>query len=418
MGYNVVSINHIGDWGTQFGKLAVALDKWGEKPVEQCSVDDLLALYVRFHEEAESNTELDDEARAAFKKLEDGDKDIRSFWESVVDITMKEMNELYERLHVSFDHVHGESFYEDKMAPLIEEGKEKGVFVEGEAGALIAEFDDENIPPAIVVKADGATIYHTRDIATVRYRLDTWHPESILYVVDTAQSLYFQQLFSIIDQLDWDTTSLEHIVVGRMRFADKSMSTRKGQIIRLENVLDEAVERADKLIKEHGDSIQTDDSEDLAEMMGVGAVIMGVLGQNRRMDIVFDWDQILSLDGNSAPYLQYTHARAKSVLRKAGVEDPAVPEGVEGFTTKERVLINTLLRFASVLEEARRARMPHILANYLFKVCQEYNAFYNDEPILSADEPQRSLRLALTSHTASVLKAGAEILTIRVPERM
>ena len=418
-GYDVKTVNHIGDWGTQFGKLFVAYQNWKKKPIEDCTVEDLLDLYVRFHDEAEANPALDDQAREAFARLEKGDKDMKEFWQTSVDISMRELLMMYERLHVDIAYQHAESMYEEMMMPLIEKGKKDGVFIEGKEGALIAEFPEElNMPPAIVLKADGATIYHTRDLATIRYRTDTWHPQAVYHVVDIAQQLYFQQLICMGNQLFSDLPHWEHIIIGRMRFADKGMSTRKGNIVRLEQVLDEAVERARKKIEEHGEKIQTDDIDDLAEMMGVSSVAYGVLSQNRRMDMVFDWDTFLSFDGNSAPYLQYTHARSRSVLDNAGVETVEKPKKIQSLSEKERGLINTIMLFEQVLEDARREHMPHKLANFLFELCQEFNAFYSEEPILKAEEPERSLRLYLTYMTASVLQAGARILTIRVPDRM
>jgi arginyl-tRNA synthetase len=419
LGFNTISINHLGDWGTQFGKLAVAYEKWGKKPVAEHTLDDLLDLYVKFHVEAEKSATLEDEGRAAFAKLEKGSKSLREFWQQVIKITMKAIDEMYARLSVSFDHVHGESFYEDKMTPIIEEGKKKGVFKEGEQGAIIATFpEDTHLPPAIVLKGDGSTIYLTRDLATARYRIDTWHPQAILYVVDVAQQLYFKQLFHTIGQLKWDVPQLEHVIIGRMRFADRSMSTRKGNILRLEHVLDEAVTRAEAIIKERGETIQTDSPEELAEMMGVGALVYGVLSQNRKMDMVFDWDKMLSFEGNSAPYLQYTHARARSVLRKAEVDAPAVPAQAETLSDKERQLIRMLMIFRDVIQGAASERLPHKLCNYLYELCQAYNAFYNTENILKSAETERQVRLALTHITAAVLKTGASLLTIRVPERM
>lgn len=420
LGFSTVAINHLGDWGTQFGKLSVAVHTWGTKPAAECSLADFLELYVRFHEEAEKNPDLEDEARAAFTKLEKGDKKLREFREVVLATTMREVEAVYERLHIQFDHVHGESFYEDKMTSILEEGRTKGVFIEGEKGALIAKFPEESgLPPAIVLKGDGSTIYHTRDLATIRYRVDTWHPQSMLYVVDTAQSLYFQQLFAMVHQLGWELPALEHVVLGRMRFADRSMSTRKGNILRLQEVLDEAVSRASKIIKERGESIQTDDPADLAEMMGTGAVVYGILSQNRKMDIVFDWDKMLSFEGNSAPYLQYTHARALSLLRKANAEKPVTfPQDMDALEDAERLVLKTLLQFPAALTEACTTHMPHKLANFLYQLCQDFNVLYNVLPILKAEESVRNFRLALTSLTASVLHTGAELLTLRLPERM
>lgn len=419
LGYATVSINHIGDWGTQFGKLAVAHQKWGKKAIEKYSIDELLELYVQFHTEAEKNPELEDAGRAAFKTLEDGDPTLRTFWSAVVTITMESMGDMYRRLHVHFDHTQGESFYEDKMAPIIDEGKKKGVFVQGKEGALIANFPEESkLPPAIVVKADGSTIYMTRDLATARYRIDTWHPSAILYVVDVAQQLYFQQLFATLGQLQWKLPTLEHVLFGRMRFSDKSMSTRKGNILKLEQVLDEAVARAEAVIAERGEKIQTDDPKELSEMIGVGSLVYGVLSQNRKMDMVFDWDKMLSFEGNSAPYLQYTHARAMSVLRKSGESNTPHSFSIKSLTTHERTLIKLLVQFGDTLESARADHLPHKVTVYLHDVCQAFNSFYAVDEILTSTGDTRALRISLASLTARVLKTGAEILTIRVPDRM
>lgn len=418
-GYPVVRWNYMGDWGTQFGKLAIAFEKWGSKPVLECSIDEMLELYVKFHQEIEKDETLEDMARDAFKRLEQGDSELRTFWQAVVQVTKASLGDTYRRLNVHFDLDTGESFYEDKMLPIIEEGKKKGIFYKGEKDALIAEFsEDQNLPPAIVLKADGATIYMTRDLAAMHDRIERFHPESILYVVDVAQSLYFKQLFAIVDQLQWKLPTLEHVFFGRMRFADKSMSTRKGNILKLEHVLDEAVDRASEIITERGDAIQSDDPKDLAEMMGIGSLAYGILSQNRKMDMVFDWDKMLSFEGNSAPYLQYTHARARSVLRKAEAEGRKPAAVIENLTPHERTLILELLRFGDVLEAARSEHLPHKLANYLYELCQSFNAFYNVDSILQAVEPARSVRLYLTRITADVLRLGSSLLTIRVPDRM
>ena len=420
LGYNVIRINHVGDWGTQFGKLAVAMEKWGTgKPTKQYSLDEMLDLYVRFHEEAEHDSFLEDAGREKFLKLEQGDTDLRVFWQDVVSVTMEAIGKIYERLSVHFDHVHGESFYEDKMAPIIAEGKKKKVFTAGEDGALVVEFpEDANLPTAVVVKGDGATIYLTRDLATVRYRVDTFHPQAVFYVVDVAQELYFKQLFETVRKLGWDLPRLEHIVIGRMSFPDKSMSTRKGNIIQLEKALDEAVRRADALIAEKESEVTGHERETLAEMVGVGAFVYGVLSQNRRQNMIFTWDKALTFEGNSGPYLQYTHARARSVLRKGNIAKAETPSSVESFATQELLLMRCLAQFPSVIEEARAEAMPHKVAQYLFSLCQEFNAFYNALPILDAPEESRKLRLALTELTADTLKTGASLLTLRVPDRM
>jgi arginyl-tRNA synthetase len=420
-GENVVAWNYIGDWGTQFGKLAVAYETWGGgKPIKDHSLDDLLALYVKFHEELKTNESLENKGREAFRKLEAGDEALRSFWKDVVSVTKASLAGIYDRLGVSFDLDLGESFYEDKMGAIVADGKKKGVFIEGKEGSLIVEFPEESgMPPYLILKGDGATLYSTRDIAQMRYRMDEYAPKEILILTDIAQKLHFEQLASTCEKLGWSLPSFENVLFGRMRFADKSMSTRKGNILKLEHVLDEAVARAEEVIVQRGESIQTDNPKELAEMMGVGALVYGILSQNRKMDMVFDWDKMLSFEGNSAPYLQYTYARAKSVLRKGGVEGKNVTVGtVETLTPHERRLFTHLLQFAGTLEASRTEKLPHKLANYLYELAQRYNTFYNSDTILDAEEPQRGLRLRLTSLTAAVIKAGASLLTLRVPERM
>lgn len=418
-GYTVICWNYIGDWGTQFGKLAVAYRLWGgQKPVAQYTLDELLDLYVRFHKEVEAKPELEDEGRAAFRALEQGDKELRAFWADVVAVTKASLAGLYERLHVAFDLDLGESFYEDKMQPVIDAGIQSGVFHEGDGGALIAEFSAESaLPPFMIRKSDGATLYSTRDLAQMRYRIDTYNPQSILIFTDIAQKLHFEQLEATCQQLGWALPHFENVLFGRMRFADAKMSTRKGTVMKLEHVVDEAVARAGTVIEERGEAIQTDDPKGLAEMMGSGALVYGILSQNRKMDIVFDWDKFLTFEGNSAPYLQYTHARASSVLRKAETEGGLQAAGVE-LLAHDRALIAMLLQFPGALHAARTEHLPHKLAHYLYELCQHFNAFYNACPILKAPAAERDLRLGLTALTASVLKTGAELLTLRVPDRM
>lgn len=419
-GYPVLRWNYLGDWGTQFGNLAVAYQKWGggKKPSEH-TLDELLDLYVRFHTEMKEDPTLEDQGREAFRKMEAGDAELRAFWKEIVAVTKRSLASIYERLHVSFDLDLGESFYEDKMQPVLEEGIKKKVFVDGENGALIVRFpEDKDMPPYLVRKNDGATLYSTRDLAQMRYRIDTYHPQRILIFTDIAQKLHFEQLVESCRMLGWELPAFENVLFGRMRFADRSMSTRKGNVLKLEHVLDEAVARAAEIIKERGEAIQTDDAEGLAEMMGSGSLVYGILSQNRKMDMVFDWDKMLSFEGNSAPYLQYTYARAKSVLRKAEVENPAMPQNPAELAEHDRMLIKALLAFPKALDDARRDHMPHTLANHLYALAQSFNAFYNAEPILKSEGAVRETRLYLTSLTSSVLRAGASLLTLRLPERM
>lgn len=420
-GYNVIAWNYLGDYGTQFGKLAVAIEEFGDgRTADKYSINDLFEYYVRFHEEAETNVELEDRARAAFKKLEDGDSELYAFWETIVRTTKQSLQPLYDRLHVHFDIDKGESFYQDKMAAVLEEGKNSGVFTVGERGALIADLNEEstNLPPYLVQKADGATLYSTRDIAQMQYRKQEFDPKKVLIVTDIAQKLHFEQLAATCNKLDYLPEQFENILVGRMRFVDKSMSTRKGNVLRLSELLDEAVTKAATAIEEHGDAVQTDDAKQLAEYMGIGAVSYGILSQNRKQDLVFDWNRFLALDGNSAPYLQYTYARAKSVLRKAEHDSFIDINSVDQLTPKERELLNTLSRWPQIITHARESHLPHLLCTYLYSLSQIFNSFYSVEPILQAEESGRVLRLNLVYLTASVLQRGATILTISLPERM
>ena len=305
------------------------------------------------------------------------------------------------------------------MEVIIKEGKKNGVFKEGEEGALIVEFPEEtNIPPYMILKSDGGTLYSTRDLALARDRKENYSPQAVLHVVDVAQQLYFQQLFATMDQLEWGMDHEKHIVYGRMSFPDKSMSTRKGNIIQLEAALDEAVKRADKLIEEKESEVSGSERDDLSEIMGIGAFVYSILSQNRKQNIVFTWDKALTFDGNSGPYLQYTHARARSVLKKAGVESIDPPSTISDIETQELLLMRCLMRFPLVLEEARSEAMPHKLTQYLYELSQNFNSFYNALPILKANESVKAFRLALTSLTADIIKAGAELLTLRVPNRM
>lgn len=419
-GENVLRWNYLGDWGTQFGKLAVAQKKWGTKTAAQdYTIDELLELYVKFHQEVEVHPELEAEGRAAFRQLESGDKAMRAFWQDVVVVTTRSLEAIYERLQVRFDVQLGESFYEDKMAPVIEEVKKKTVFVEGEGGSLIAVFPEESkLPPYLIVKGDGATLYSTRDLAQMKYRLEEYGPKAIYIHTDIAQKLHFEQLVATCQQLGWELPEFENVLFGRMRFADGKMSTRKGTVLKLEHVLDEAVERAREVIQQRGEAIQTDDPEALAEMIGVGALVFGILSQNRKMELVFDWEKFLSFDGVSAPYLQYSYARAKSVLRKSGETDFPAPAAPDSLESSDRGLVATLLEFPAALAKARDERLPHVLAQYLIRLCQEFNGFYAHAPILAATDGTKALRLHLTSVTASVLAVSARLLTLRLPERM
>ncbi len=472
LGYNVISINHIGDWGTQFGKLIVAYEKWGsKKDVEKNPIDELLALYVKFHEEFEKlekehsekpqalkspAAELESQARDIFKKLEKGDGEIRKLWKWIVEISMKDVEKTYKALGgIHFDHTQGESFYEDKMQEVIDTGIEKKILEIGEGGSLIAKFKDEKYPPMLVKKSDGATLYATRDLAQMTYRIKNWHPEKILYVVDVAQSLHFQQLIETMQKFGTHGTELVHVSFGRMNFADGKMSTRKGNIIKMNEVLEEAVQRAKKLMEQKDPGKKVDMR--LAVAIGIGAIKYNILSQNRVTEILFDWDKMLSLEGNCSPYIQYTHARTQSILKKAEeelkktksatavkkekVQDSQVSlfeaiaasapeeESVEvetvgvatplSATEHEQNLTKKLIQFGEVLERVIVDYKPNLLCSYLYELCQEFNAFYHTVPVIkTAEKDLRDQRLQLVAATGVVIARSLDLLGIEAVEKM
>jgi arginyl-tRNA synthetase len=464
-GFTTLSINHIGDWGTQFGKLTYAYGKWGSREeIEKDPIPELLKLYVKFHDEAERNEELNQKARDEFRKLEEGDAESKELWKWFVDISLKDVQKTYDKLGgITFDFTLGESYYEDKMEAVVEEGKEKGVFKEGEGGSLIAEFEDENIAPFVIKKSDGTTLYATRDLATFKYRLEKWDPTKILYTVDVAQSLHFKQLFDVAKRLGWDSEKGEHVVFGRMQLPEGGMSTRKGNVILLNDVLDEAVKRSLQVIEEKSPALEN--KEEAAKKIGIGAVKYNILSQNRISDITFDWDKMLSLDGNSSPYLQYTYARAKSILRKAKElkaanlvpsteeEKPTAPkrrrkkvepkkeqfslfEAIEhldnggdlskdvlpdpkGATEKEELLLRALSKFSESIAHAAEENKPNLLSNYLYNLAQKFNSFYNSVPVIKADKEDKfNHRINIVEASSQVLKNGLELLQVEVIEEM
>lgn len=425
VGYKTISINHIGDWGTQFGKLIYAYKKWGKKEIlEKDPINEMLKLYVKFHDEAEKAPELEDLARKEFKDFEEGDKENRKLWEWFVKESLKDINKTYKKLSgIKFDFTLGESFYEDKMNDLLEEGKKKKIFVEGDEGSYIAKFDDENMSPLVIQKKDGATLYSTRDMTTLKYRINRWHPEKILYVVDMAQNMYFKQLFKTAERFPWYKNEGFHVSFGRMRMEDMQMSTRKGNIILLDQVLAEAIKRAKKIIEEKSPNLKNKDK--VSEIVGIGAVKYNILSQNRATDIVFDWDKMLSLEGNSAPYMQYTYARAHSILRKAKTakkegktieNNPAMRDEIEEKTSQ---LLRAIPKFKEQLIFSAHEYKPNLLCQYLYELAQKFNSFYNSVPVLTAKEPkERLFRLKLTQSVSQILQNGLALLGVAVVEEM
>lgn len=430
-GYRVIKDNYLGDFGTQFGKLIHAYKTWGDVAViEKDPIPELLKLYVRFHDEAEKDPSIEDAGRAEFAKLERGDAENVRLWEWMKDLSLQEFNAVWARLGIDFDVIHGEAYYSDKMQPGLELGKAKGVFTPGEKGALVCKFPDEVLPTCVIVKGDGATLYHTRDIARIIDWERLYHPDLMINVVDVAQELYFKQLFMISDMLGLTKAENVHVSFGRMQFSDRKMSTRKGNILPLSEVLDEAVDRARALLEEKRSELPGDEKAELAETIGIGSVKYAILSQNRTTNVTFDWDRIISLEGNSAPYLQYTYARGRSVLAKAGFSSPA-SEGEVGrgwspiaegsplqLTAPERAVFLHLVAFPEAVTKSCTEYRPNVIANYLYALAQKFNHFYNTTPILDVGQAERQLRLKMTSSVCSMLQLGLSLLGIKVPERM
>ncbi len=420
-GWEVVADNFIGDLGTQFGKVISAIKKWGDlDEIEKDPIPKLLELYVQFHIEADKDVELDDEARAEYKRFEDGDEESRELWKKIVKWSMADHQQVYDRLGVEFDHMNGESFYENKMDPILEEGRKKGIIVDGEKGAWIIKPDAPDDVPVLVRKSDGATLYATRDLARIKYWDEKWSPDLMLNVVDVAQSFYFKQLFFAQRKLGITSARNEHISFGRMQFKDRQMSTRKGNVLILMDVLDEAEKRARSIAAEKGHHLSGKELNELAHVMGIGAVKYSVLSQARTTNIVFDWDKMLSLEGNSAPYLMYTVTRANSVLHKAGVgASDCRKYELKLDLDVEKKILTMLMMYPDAVSRACEEFKPNHIANYLYELAQDFNSFYNGNPILKAESKElKESRLMITALVIRVMEDGFRLLGLEVPEKM
>ena len=416
-GYNVVGINHLGDWGTQFGKLIVATQKWSS--LEDVANNDeyyLNKLYVRYHKEAEEHPEMDDEARAWFKRIEDGDKEAIAYFDVFKAVTMKAVGRIYDRLKIKFDSYAGESFYNDKMEACLDILREKNLLVESD-GAQVVNLDEYGMPPCLLVKADGATLYATRDIAAAYYRKKTYDFYKCLYVVAYQQNLHFKQLFQVLKLMDFaGADDMEHIAFGMVSMEDGSMSTRNGRVIWLQEVLDKAVEKARKIIEEKNPN--TKDKDAIAESVGVGAVVFSALWNNRIKDIVFSYDKVLNFDGETAPYVQYTYARCASALRKGGDIDLGNVD-LSSITTDEGYeVIKSVLTFGDSVRLAAKLREPCYVTRHVVDLAEKFNRFYIDHRIVVDDIPTRNARLALTQAVANVIRCGLGLLGIDTPNEM
>ncbi|MBC2396902.1 arginine--tRNA ligase [Clostridium tetanomorphum] len=416
-GYNCTRINHLGDWGTQFGKLISAYERWvDEEALEKEPIKELLRIYVKFHDEAEKDPSLEEEGRMHFKRLEEGAEEEVKLWKRFRDLSLKEFEKVYQMLNVQFDSYAGESFYGDKMDAVVEEIENKGLITESN-GAKVVMLEEYNMPPCIIKKSDGATIYATRDLAAAIYRKNTYNFYKSIYVVGLEQSLHFKQVFTTLKLMghEW-ADHCKHVGFGLVRFADRKLSTRKGEVIFLEDLLNESIEKTIEVINEKNPDLEN--KEEVAKKIGIGAVIFTYLKNNRERDIVFNWNEMLSFDGETGPYVQYSYARGKSVLRKLGSASGEID--YSKLNSKEEFeLIKILEGFNNSILHAIDKLEPSIVTRYVIDVAKNFNKFYNQYSIINAeDEEIKKARLKLVEATCQVIKNGLNLLGIEVVEKM
>lgn len=414
LGYNVVGINHLGDYGTQFGKLICAYKRWGNKEdVEARGIFAVNELYVRFNSEA--SEEMEKEAREYFRLIESGDKEANGLFEWFKALTLAYVNKIYERLGVKFDSYNGERFYTDKMQPVIDELEDKNLLKESE-GAKIVDLEEYGMPPCLILRSDGASLYATRDLAAAYYRKNTYNFDKCLYVVAYQQNLHFKQIFKVLELMgnDW-AKDMVHVAYGMVSLEDGAMSTRNGRVVWLEDVINKCVEKAYAVLEEKNPDLE--DKKDIAEKIGVGAVIFGALYNSKIKDIVFSYDKVLSFDGETGVYCQYTCARARSVLEKAGEVNYAIPEDF-AVEPQEFEVVKALADFPEAVKDAAVKYEPSIIARYAVDLAQKYNKFYFDCKILTAEDGVKRLRLAITKAALQTLENALALLGIRAPKKM
>ena len=415
-GYNSIGINHLGDWGTQFGKLISAYKRWvDEEALEKDAIKELLRIYVKFHDEADIDPSLEDEGRAYFKKLEDGDEEAVSLWKKFRESSLKEFQKVYDRLGVKFDSYNGEAFYNDKMDVVVEELKEKNLLTESN-GAQVVNLDEYNMPPCIILKSDGATIYATRDLAAALYRKKKYNFVKSLYVVGGPQALHFKQVFKTLELAghEW-AKDCTHVSFGLVKFADRKLSTRKGEVIFLDDLLKESVNKTLEIINEKNPNLEN--KEEVAEKVGIGAMVFTYLKNSRDKDIVFDWNDMLSFDGETGPYVQYTYARAKSILRKFGTVEGDVNYSL--LTSKEEFeLIKTLDGLNDAILNGIERNEPSVVTRYVIDVAKAFNKVYNALPIGTAEEDVKKARLKLVEATSIVIKKALYLIGLDTVEEM
>ncbi|WP_290062491.1 arginine--tRNA ligase [Paraclostridium bifermentans] len=416
-GYNTVRVNHLGDYGTQFGKLIVAFKKWGNKEaVESNPIPELLKLYIQFHDEAEKHPEMEDEARAWFTKLENDDKEAKDLWQWFRDESLKEFSRVYDLLDIEFDSYAGESFYSDKMDRVIDIIKDKGLLEESE-GTNIVNLEEYNMTPALITKKDGSTLYMTRDLAAALYRKENYDFEKCIYVVGSQQSLHFQQLFKVLELIGFEwAKDMVHVPFGMVALEEGTMSTRKGRVVFLESVLRQAIEKTKETMLAKNPNAENVD--EIAKQVGVGAVVFQELSNSRIKDYTFSWERTLSFEGETGPYVQYTHARCCSVLRKANMDVTAdVDYSVLSDADSSEVL-KLIASFNDSILAAMRKNEPHIVTRFVLDLAQAFNKFYHDNPILVDDIEVKKARVALVAATKQTIENALSILGMGAPERM
>ena len=416
-GYNTVRINHLGDYGTQFGKLIVAFKLWGNKEaVEANPIPELLKLYIQFHDEAEKHPEMEDEARAWFTKLENGDKEAKELWQWFRDESLKEFARVYDLLDIEFDSYNGESFYSDKMDRVIDIIKDKGLLQESQ-GTNIVDLEEYNMPPALITKNDGSTLYMTRDLAAALYRKENYDFEKCIYVVGSQQSLHFQQLFKVLELVGFEwAKDMVHVPFGMVALEEGTMSTRKGRVVFLEDVLKQAIEKTkETMLAKNPNALNVDE---ISKQVGVGAVVFQELSNSRIKDYTFSWSRTLSFEGETGPYVQYTHARCCAVLRKAE-EEVTTDINYELLNDVDSAeVLKVIASFNKTILNAMRKNEPHIITRFVLDLAQAFNKFYHDNSILVEDAELRKARLALVCATRQALENGLKLLGMQAPERM
>ena len=416
LGYRVVGINHLGDWGTQFGKLISAYKRWGSREeVEKGSIRDMLRLYVKFHDEAEKDESLNDEARAYFKRIEDGDEECLALFNWFKELTIREVQKIYDLLGVKFDSYAGESFYNDKMQPVVDELEKKGLLKTSE-GAKVVDLEAYGMPPCLILKADGATLYATRDLAAAFYRKKTYDFAKCLYVVAYQQNLHFQQVFKVLELMgcEW-AKDMVHVAFGMVSLEDSgSLSTRRGNVVFLEDVLQQAIAKAKEIMLEKTPDMK--DPDETAKRIGVGAVIFSTLSANRIKDIVFSFDKVLNFDGETGPYVQYAYARCSSVLEKAKPELEKMR--FENLSPYETDLVNLLGTFPKTVKSAAEKYEPSYVTRLMAEVAKSFNKFYFECRIIGEEEGVMHRRLGICAAARSVLASGLGLLNIQTVEKM